>query len=389
MNRRVSPERAHRLSGLDGLRGAGAVCIVVMHVWLFEYADAGKPDKQSLDLIIGELRLVLPMFFVLSGYLLVRPWLKAAAGDADPPNVRDYLTKRGARILPGYWLAIIGSVVLIWGADGRLMPSADQLPLFVLFLQNYNIETVGHLNPPMWTLGVEMTFYLLLPIIGWVFVRGRTGALAQLAICMLILAAGIAFNTWAEVTGAPRTLTTSLLSQSPYFALGMAAAVLCRLRRPPGWLWVPGLALVAVDAYWHIKTNAGLEHSLRDIPAGVGFAMLVASPPKLMNMQPFRVLGKLSYGIYLWHFPVIIWLRLNDFWPEQGLVIDSCIVLVPTLLIAALTWHFVERPAIAWSHRAPRERDRLVGGRDLPGVLRGGNLSQEAADLRAGSDTKR
>lgn len=359
MKGRVSPERTHRLSGLDGLRGTAAVCILVMHVWLFEYADAGKPDKQTVDLIIGELRLALPLFFVLSGYLLVRPWLKAAANGTDPPNVRDYLRKRGARILPAYWLAVIGSVALVWGADSRLMPAADHLPLFMLFLQNYDIHSVGHLNPPMWTLGVEMTFYLVLPIIGWIFVRGRTGPKGQLAICALLLAAGVAFNWWAEASGAPRTLTTSLLSQSPYFAIGMATAVICRTRRLPGWVALAGLALVAADALWHIKTNAGLEHTVRDVPAGIGFALIIASPPKVFDLKAFRTLGKLSYGIYLWHFPVIIWMRLNGMWPEQGLVIDALIVLAPTLLIAAFTWHFVERPAIAWSHRKRQRRAAL------------------------------
>src|SRR5688500_7022151 len=103
MNHRVSPEHTNRLSGLDGLRGTAALCIVVMHVWLFEYADAGKPDKSTVDLILGEWRLAVPLFFVLSGFLLIRPWLKAAAEKGDPPNVRAYLRKRGARILPAYW----------------------------------------------------------------------------------------------------------------------------------------------------------------------------------------------------------------------------------------------------------------------------------------------
>jgi peptidoglycan/LPS O-acetylase OafA/YrhL len=341
---------------LDGLRGTAAVCILVLHAWLFEYADAGKPDKQAVDLIIGELRLALPMFFVLSGFLLVRPWLKAAAAGTDPPSVRDYLRKRGARILPAYWAAVIGSVILVWGANSALMPPLGHLPLFFAFAQNYDVHSLGRLDPPMWTLGVEMAFYLVLPVIGWVVVRGRTGPKAQIAICLTLIAAGTAFNWWAHTAGAPRTLTTSLLSQAPYFAIGMATAVLCLNRSPPPWLPLAGIALVAADAVWHVNTYAEIEYSIRDIPAGVGFALIVASPPRLFDLLPFRVLGRLSYGLYLWHFPVIVWMRLNNMWPEQGLVIDALVVFVPTLALATLSWALIERPAIAWSHRKPGRR---------------------------------
>lgn len=355
----MTPDRAQRFSGLDGLRGIGAACVILVHVWLFEYADAGKPDKQTLDLIIGELRLVLPMFFVLSGFLLVAPWLKAAAAGTDPPDLKLYLRRRAARILPAYWAALLGSLLLVWGADARMMPPADHLHLFVLFAQNYDGDSIGRLNPPMWTLGVEVAFYLMLPVIGWILVRGRTTPRVQLAIFALILAAGIGFNIWAEMTDAPRTLTTSLLSQAPYFAIGMAAAVLCLKRGAPEILAIAGLALVAGNAYWHSVTDTRFEHWITDVPAGIGFAMIIAATPRVLDLLPFRVLGKLSFGLYLWHFPVIVWMRLNGTWPDQGLVIDFVAVTVPTVVFATMSWYFIERPAIAWSHRKTRRRARV------------------------------
>jgi peptidoglycan/LPS O-acetylase OafA/YrhL len=355
----VSPERAHRYSGLDGLRGIGAACVIVLHVWLFQYADDGKPGKQTADLVIGELRLVLPMFFVLSGFLLVRPWLKAAAAGTAQPSVREYLRRRAGRILPGYWVALIGALVVVWGSNNRLMPPVDHLPLFLLFAQNYDIDSLGRLDPPMWTLGVEVAFYLVLPVIGWLLVRGRVGSRMQIAIFLLFVAGGIAFNTWAEMTDAPRTLTTSLLSQAPYFAIGMVTAVLCLKRMAPAWLALAGLALVIGDAAWHINTNTRFEHWITDIPAGVGFAMIIAASPKVLDLLPFRVLGKLSYGLYLWHFPVIIWMRLNGYWPDQGLLIDVAAVAVPTTLLATASWFLIERPSIAWSHRKPAERGQV------------------------------
>lgn len=349
-----------RYPGLDGLRGIGAVCVILLHVWLFEYADAEKPAKRTIDLAIGELRLVLPMFFVLSGFLLVRPWLKAAAAATSPPSTRTYLRRRAARILPGYWAALAGSVFLVWGADDGVMAPVDHLPLFLVFAQNFDIDTLYRVDPPMWTLAVEVSFYLTLPLLGWLFVRARSGPRLQLLVCMLLVIGGVAFNTWAERSAAWPTLTASLLSQLPYFAFGMAAAVLV-LRRTVGprtkaTLVIAGLALVIGDAVWHIHTDAAYEHWITDLPAGVGFAMIIAATPAVLNLLPFRVLGKLSYGLYLWHFPIIVWLRLNDLWPGGGLLVSFTLVLIPTTLIAALSWRWLERPAIAWSHREPRRR---------------------------------
>lgn len=340
-----------RHSGLDGLRGIGALCVILVHVWLFEYADDGKPAKNGVDLVIGELRLALPMFFVLSAFLLVLPWLQAAAGEREAPDVLRYFKRRAGRILPGYWLALAGSVAVLWGSGNRLMPPLDHLPLFALFAQNQDPDSIGRLNPPMWTIGVEVSFYLVLPVIGWLILRSRASRRTQVAGCVALVLAAIAFNGWAYETGAPRTLTTSLLSQAPYFAIGIAAAAIARGKRVSGWWAICGFALVAGNATWHITADSTAEHWLTDVPAGIGFAMLVAAAPAGLDVGPVRFLGRISYGLYLWHFPVIAWLRLNDSWPGDGLPIAYAAVLLPTTAIACLSWYCVERPAVAWSHR--------------------------------------
>ena len=348
-----------RYSGLDGLRGIGALCVILVHVWLFEYADDGKPAKNAVDLVIGELRLALPMFFVLSAFLLVLPWQRAAAGERGAPDVLTYFKRRAGRILPGYWLALAGSVAVLWGSGNRLLPPLDHLPLFALFAQNQDPDSLGRLNPPMWTIGVEVSFYLVLPVIGWLILRSRASRGTQVAGCAVLVLVAIAFNGWAYETGAPRTLTTSLLSQAPYFALGIAAAAIARGRRVSGWWAVGGLALVAADAAWHITTDAAVEHWLTDVPAGIGFAMLVAAAPTALDVAPLRFLGRISYGLYLWHFPVIAWLRINDSWPAEGLLIAYLAVLLPTAAIASLSWYCVERPAVAWSHRQRGARESV------------------------------
>src|SRR3954453_13131841 len=94
----------HRLLALDGLRGAACTAIVLLHVWMFDHGvRGGGGEKNLLDLVIGELRRRVLLFFALSWFLLDRPFV-AAAPDASPaPSPRTYAVPRAPPTLPGYW----------------------------------------------------------------------------------------------------------------------------------------------------------------------------------------------------------------------------------------------------------------------------------------------
>lgn len=101
------------------------------------------------------------LFFVLSGYLLYGPWAQAALEGGDAPRLARYVTRRASRVLPAYYLALAGSVVLLWGAAGTpglRLPESGELWTFGLLLQNYFDGPLMSLDPPMWTLVVEVSF---------------------------------------------------------------------------------------------------------------------------------------------------------------------------------------------------------------------------------------
>ncbi len=132
--------------------------------------------------------------------------------------------------MPAYYVAILGSVILLWplaGEPGVRLPPVAQLPLFLVFAQNLSPQTVLTLDPPMWTLAVEAAFYVVLPLLGWLALRsGPTRARQALVPCAAI-AAGLVFNALLarqEIPG--QTLAKSLPAMLPYFALGMLGAVL-------------------------------------------------------------------------------------------------------------------------------------------------------------------
>jgi len=353
---------APRVAALDGVRAVAALSVVGYHAWLYSLPTVSAGHRDSLsDLILHELRLGLVLFFVLSGFLLWKPWVRAARERAPGPALGAYALRRAARIVPAYWLALAGSVLLLWSHDavpGVRLPPADQLWLFVVFGQNFSEATVLKLDPPMWTLAVEVSFYALLPLLGWLALRARRPAgaiLVPLGFALL----GLLYNfALADEQGLALTVTKILPAVAPYFALGMLAAVAAYgrdLRRPAAAvLLVAGAALVLGDGWWaaDAATRGSHDEALRiwrDVPAAAGFALVLvavsARPPRLLAAAPLAWLGRISYGIYLWHVPVLLFLRAHDLLPLSPAGALAAVML-PTVLVAAASWHLVEQPLL-------------------------------------------
>ncbi len=415
-------EGTARLGALDGLRGLAALGIVVLHVWMFDHGDAndGFNPQTGVDMAINELRLGVVLFFVLSGFLLYRPFLAAARGERPFPALRSYARRRAARLLPAYWFALAGSFALLAWLDHPLRTSLDELPIFLLFGQNYLAETAKHLDPPMWSLVVEVSFYAALPLVGsfallaWLdhplrtsvgelpvfllfgqnylaetakhldppmwslvvevsfyaalplvgFLALRAGPRrrAQLALCAGLALTGLAYTTASIVFAFPWTATATLPIHLTEFASGMAVAVLLHgrgLSRRTGLLLIAaGAVLVLGNAAWHELTSdtATAQRVLRDLPAAFGFAMIVAAVAgaplrnRALVAPPVRALGTLSYAIYLWHYVAIMYLRAEGWWPAD-MNKALLLTLALTLPVSALSWFAVERPALRWARR--------------------------------------
>lgn len=363
-----------RMGSLDGLRGLAALSIFLFHVWLYTMPSPVASDRSTFgDYAAHELRLGVVVFFVLSGFLLSRPWYAAALEGRRPPSLRRFIRARAARIAPAYYAALIGSIVLLWGlagTPGLRLPPAEQLPLFVGFAQNLSPASVMKLNPPMWSLAVEMSFYVLLPLLGWLAVRLPPRRRAQAIVPLALVAGGLVFNWAIAGRGIGMVGSKSLPAMLPYFALGMLAAIALHrrslARRTRRGFIGGGLALVASDAFLKAAVPAGvtglpsddLEQSfliLRDLPSAIGFALVVAglaTAPRsaVLGGQVMRGLGAISYPLYLWHVPVLLALRGHGLLPLDPLL-ALAVAVGPVLAISALSWVVVEQPVLRWSGR--------------------------------------
>lgn len=388
-----------RAASLDGLRGFAALCIFAFHGWLYTMPAPEAKNRSSIgDYVVHELRLSLVAFFVLSGFLLSRPWFAAALKAGRPPNLGRYLRARAARVLPAYYAALVGSIVLLWGlrgTPGLRLPPAGELPLFVVFGQNFSGTSVMKLNPPMWSLAVEVMFYAVLPILGWLALRLPARRRMQAITPLALLALGVAYNWTIAGQGLGLTFSKTLAAMLPYFALGMLTALALHGRtidmRGKRGLITAGIALIAVDALVKAAAPAyGLEMgtlfvAVRDLPSAVGFALIIAALAlaprgRVLGGRLLVGIGTISYGFYLWHVPVLLVLRGHGLLPMDPLL-GSLVAFLPSLALAVLSWFAIERPVLRWTARRDRRAsraaeeelrrrgvDRRSGGREIATV---------------------
>jgi acetyltransferase len=379
-------ERTRRAAGLDGLRALAALSVLGFHVWLYGFDDPSAVARNDVfDKAAFELRLGLVFFFVLSGYLLYRAFARAALNGDGRVDVRRYARRRVARIVPAYWVATVGAIALLWGARGTTgvrLPAASDLPLFAVFGQNYSLDTIMRLNPVTWTLCVEAAFYVLLPLIGALAWRlGPRARTRQALLVGALIPLGIGWNLLVHDNGWNILASKALPAYLPYFAFGMLLALWAEARRERGGrqlgsgattaLVGTGFAFVAADAYWHATAAPRAVNPwlavLADVPAGLGFALIVAgavagdgAATRWMSFRPLAWVGLVSYGVYMWHVPLLLFERSIGLFPSAYLP-RLLLLLAPTLLVAAASWYLVERPLIARAARgrsAPRRDDQ-------------------------------
>jgi len=383
-----------RFALFDSLRAIAALAILVFHVAAIT-AALEDPVTGDILAVLGSRGVVL--FFVISGFLLYRPFAAAHAAGGQGPQIRRYFRRRVLRIVPAYWaaltlLAIFPGIVGVFSEDWWR---------FYFFLQLYSAETLGGGIPVAWSLCVEASFYLALPL--WAFAIGkilsasgsRSWLKAELAALALLAALGTAMQVAADRQLVSDIVGASLLGQSAWFALGMALAVASVAagaghgRSPravrlvveqPGLCWIgSGLAFVGLAILLQPGGLLGIVQALNTPQpvaetlcavalTGAWAALLVLPaifgqdagglPRRVLAAPPLLWLGLVSYGIFLWHLTIAQLLALPAdpaHFSASGLGllqdIDRAatpilvlLTLAVTSVVAALSYYLIELP---------------------------------------------
>lgn len=365
--------RSAEVLALTGVRGIAALAVMLGHV-------AGMTPVAWLAVHgLGPVTL-----FTLSGYLLARPWLRWALRVGARPRVGVFLRRRALRILPPVWVTLLVVPMMIAGSA----PLGFWSWVRTMTL-NANLSADGwrvgveHL----WSLGTEAEWYLVLPLVGTglaLLCRRLTPRQAVALVSVAAVLAAVLTLGWRIV------LTENALIDRPWnlwwpayavnFALGFALAGVVesakagvvgvgRLRQLMGspYFVVPVLAtavLVGERLGGPITfTLPTLSESLirftcntveATLLVAVGALALAAAPTVRLLAQPLLVMtGRWSYGIYLWHYPVLIALApYFDRQSLQGCTELALVVVTTAYALGAATHIWIEKPAIAWSHRS-------------------------------------
>jgi peptidoglycan/LPS O-acetylase OafA/YrhL len=381
-----------RFPCFDGLRAVAASSIVVFHV----ASTSGSTTQGRYDHYLARLDAGVAVFFVVSGFLLYRPFAVAHLGTAHAPRWRAFWWRRALRIYPAYWVALTAAIALFHSTN--LHGVADYVRHYALvqiYRPHFGVDGIVQ----TWTLAVEVSFYAALPLyaglIGRLTARvPRGNALTiELTGAFVLYAVGLgtrAILFWLRGASAPATRW--LPAQVDLFALGILLAVLSTagdapvaidlLLRPLRWLGAHAVASWVLAALaFVVVCNIGLpitfangtnpEEMARQVLYGATALFLVVPAVfgaqdrggvrRLLRSRPVVAVGVVSYGVFLWHFD---WVKqLVDFGllrhvHELRFLTLLALTAVLTLASAALSWFVVERPALALKTRVPARSPR-------------------------------
>jgi peptidoglycan/LPS O-acetylase OafA/YrhL len=398
----VEPPPLHpRFPLTVGLRAMAAIAIIIGHAWFFTDGFGGFTTSLPNRLVVrwdG----VVAIFFMLSAFLLYRPMIANRAGGPAPPTTSAYAWRRFLRLYPAYWVALTILAIFpgLWGAFSHNWWAFYSLTDFLDVNHLHSVCPAGEEFrcglPQSWTLGIDLTFYVILPLyllMTAMLTRGR-GVLAWLRI-ELAVAATLSVASLA-LGGAPFDLRQqawfrySFAGNFYWFGIGLAVAVVSvyysnrrAWPRPlrfiadhPGLCWLGGFGVYMVtvllfsDAPFVFSFNNS-EYLWMNIIQGLG-GLLFFLPAVFGNPNrglPARILGHpvmmwigvISYGLLLWHGTVAVMLGSlfgsgEGFWT---VLIAELVIAVP---MACLSYYFVERPLMKLKYRSPRDIFRRRGG---------------------------
>lgn len=360
----------------DGLRALAALSVLVFHT-IELVVRKQFHDDYALGFGAGPGRVLMSLndglyiFFVLSGYLLSRGFARSIVEGRPRPSIRRYGVNRALRILPAFWL-VVTVTLLVRGTAGAGIGHVAALYGFaqVYWLHPINVELIQ-----AWTLDIEMGFYVLLPLMflastGW---AKRQPTPEKRAVSLLIPLALVAAASWALAAHQkPTTLNANTLEFLFAFTPGMALAIVepvlkGRIAASRARLGVPALLVASSIAFAATLTMPRFAMDQRAALAALGAGCLVGAALmrqwstggswRIVHNPVAHWLGERSYGIYLWHWLVMLEVAgLATHGRVRAVVLVTGATLVITILLAALSWRFVEEPALRLRKRFARPR---------------------------------
>jgi peptidoglycan/LPS O-acetylase OafA/YrhL len=372
----------------DGARGVAMLGVIVFHTAF----RSQVPADHGWGKVVAQITFGPAVFFILSAFLLYRPFVAARVAGRPRPSLAGYGRNRALRILPAYWF-FLTAFALVIGLPGDVFGH-----WWAYYTQThiyFPATTVGGLNVS-WTLCVELTFYVALPLAvlgfhglarAWGEARARGMELALLALCIpasWLYVWAIRGDGSVSPTASEYGWSLALPADLAYFAMGMALARLTvalpgepplRERLKLSWpifsagCWAAAL-LIFVLRMEDATTPASRQFLNGLVALGLMAPVFLATQrdrgvETWLAWRPVKWLGLVSYGTYLAHYPVLH--ELHDHGVGDRSFVGFFTLLVVggglSLALGTLSYYALEQPILRWKagRGGARARPRAPG----------------------------
>jgi len=355
---------------------AVAITLVLIYHLIVKLPWKSFPLSSRIFDLFGIGWIGVDLFFVISGFVISLSLTRAVENFGINNYKKPYFKNRLARIVPLYFLTSWCYLVLVVPQWFNNPPSQllGNILTHIFFIHNLLTNYTGALNGPTWTIAIEMQFYIFMAIVfKWLPIR------RPILVCFLFVSVALAWRTGAWYTFNPSldvwhrmTRVEQLPGRLDAFGLGCAIALIVWNRHHPchqyllsNWknatMWL-AIALILGVIIWKKFWPHADYLEFREIiffrlllvatfAAWICFLVSLRNSPFLIKiLSPASYIGKISYGIYLWHMLVIeSILKMSIVHPLQAAILITVLV----LLISSFTWHFFEHPLIVKYHNKP------------------------------------
>lgn len=383
----LAPERKTTsgvyVDNLTGVRALAVLWVLVFHTWGIAGGGRVALPLSFLDREIGLSGIVsmgawgVDIFFVLSGFLLTLPLIRAGADPLDWAGIVRFYRRRALRVLPAYHFVLLALIYILLFGLGKL-------PTAIEMVQDALLVNMWLGTPPLrgvfWSLPVEASFYVLLPFLLLIALRSRS----FYTVFLLTIVLTIGFRYVIVSTGAIQSKGIYLFSffggRIDQFAIGSLFAYLS-LHHPTSprrgsLILLGGLIGMAAFAsfisrrgnlldnqdsfYYVFQTIVGLFAGLIIYGAASGSRIAHA----LFGNGVMVFIGTISYSIYLWHTIVLDIYAMTGIShttsPASGLLTVALYSWPPVLLVSFFSYLFVERPFLQIRHKTQGATDSFV-----------------------------
>lgn len=396
------------LSGADGVRALACLAVIFHHITqrlAMQHQPGWIQEIQSL-MLAGNAGV--SVFFVLSGFLLSFPFWRNYLAGSGLPDLRYFLFRRAARIMPGYYVVFLVCMALVLlfaiPSEHFWLRSAAGLTFTSAF--HYVTFFPSEIDGPLWSIGFEVICYVLMPLfMAGLFAMDKKRSFAKsmgywVVVLLFILALNESVHDLLTPSNDRRGWQFGLIGGAKYwmpnynpigffahFTVGIVAAgVTTRLQLPSvnfakfqraGGFDLLGLAglLLSFLLIWMLRKSPEFSASVQNQPYYFPFFAVLVSIPlaaaphsiflrKALDNGFFRFTAKVSFGLYLWHHLIITiiamyWAKDYQYMGVTGFgrwAALSMAIIGLSYVIASTSYFLIEKPVLDWAHSRGKRR---------------------------------